>query len=232
MKKITPIIPCALALAMSTFFALPGAASEVITFDPTRAVAEYAANLKTRTPVSIVEEDGSGLLTFRSNGGGELLILQNNGVPVEPNGSVDIEFRAIGPITMGVFQRAHYLDDLAYMAFLSSSPDGTVRLTLAKTVFESAQRPGEDAIAQGHSRGFAAGEWAVLRFTLEDLPSGNVLLRASVIDQVSGEVILEIEGEDKAEPLAPGGVLGMRFFTAQSADEKIVDIRNVTLGEK
>jgi hypothetical protein len=204
-------------------------AAEAITFDPSSGPEAYASNLESSSLISITEEDGVGLLTFRSFGGGELLLMQKDGNPLAPNGRVELELRCSGEITLGVFLRGAFVGDNAYMAFFSASPDGTIRLSLTKTLLEQNQRPGENAFAQKHTRGFDANQWLTLRFELDDLPNGGVALRASVIDRVSGQVILEADGEDTVDPLPAGGTLGLRYFAGRSPEEYRIDVRSITL---
>lgn len=205
-------------------------AAETLTFDPSDRASDYASNLKTESPISVIEEDGAGLLSFRSEGGGELIIVKKDRSPIDPGDAVEVELRVGGQATFGILLRAAFLEEPAYLAFFSATPDGTIRLSISKTTFDTDQRPGETEIAaQKHIRGVALDDWLLLRFEVEELPKGGLGLRATVKNTISGAVLLKVEGEDTVDPLPAGGVLGLRFFTNRDVEEKSVDIRSITV---
>jgi hypothetical protein len=227
--KPTSLITAAIFIAASTVTA--AFATETITFDVSQQPGHYASNLKSNSFISLTEEDGEGMLTFRSLGGRELIIIDRNGAPVQPGDTVEIELRTFEDVTFGVFLRGEFVGDMAYMTFLSATPDGTIRLSLNKTRVEPEQRPGEDPITYKHARGLGGNQWFILRIELTEIPGGDgVGLRETLIDKVSGTPVLQVEGEDTIDPIPAGGMLAFRFFTNHSPEEGRLDIRSITLG--
>jgi hypothetical protein len=226
--KPLPLLLSGFALAS---FAFPASAQQALTFDPKKDAADYAEHLKPRSALSIIEEDGAGILSFKSDGGGELIALNINGKPLDPGDFVEIELRPVGELTMGVFLRGGFLDDAAYMAFFSASPDHTLRLTLTKTHIEPGQRPSEQAYAQAHVRDSRADGWMKLRFEVDEISGVGITLRASILDHEFGDPILEVDGVDLADPLQSGGTLFLRFFANRTDGESQLDIRSITYGK-
>jgi hypothetical protein len=220
-----------LGIALVTL-ATPAFTQQTLTFDPKKAAADYADNLKSKSFISITEEEGTGVLSFRSDGGGELISLNADGQPINPGDFVEIELRCAGELTLGVFLRGGFIDDPAYMAFFSASPDHTVRLSLTKTFIESGQRPSEGAFAQAHIRDSRADDWMKLRFEVEEVPDVGIALRASILDHEYGDPILEIDGVDLNDLLQPGGILFLRFFANRTEGKSQLDIRSITYGKQ
>jgi len=225
MKRTIPLIICG-----GLWVSAAVAQAEQVVFKPDAEHTDSFLEAGRKNMMKIEPgPEGQGLLTFRSEGGGTMLTLAPDQKElISAANEVEIDFRAEGTTTFGIFLRGQGEGGDAYMAFISASAEKTLMLYLCKTKQSSMQQPSQTAIASKHIQTYIPGNWCKLKLSLKD-HAGQVTFAGALSESDNGQNLIELSAEDSADPITQPGAVVFRLNGDKAKGGGLIQIRSITI---